>query len=476
MIQTFCAKFGKIKRFRPTSKGPVNLKGKLRGRPIDQFFSSVVLFGGLLLASTTSAKTFHINSDTLASADSELDVLRSAYYLRAIGRDSTTPAADPHDLNIQLQRHFDLVLAALVANGERSLDVALSRLQRSRGELWTDNERTAWRQRLAQHRALNILRLRIYQLRGQFPRNEHVSSRAVPIFVDKHDTACAVGHLMRESGWADAVAAIQRTNCFVYVTDVRNGPLVAWVLVSGLTQEEAALIQPSYSPQYTPPPFDTGLDVLTYGGSITKNGLLFDNFSFIAGELADPASFPQVPPTTNQVNLARHGATVGQGALQSFGSTEPVFDDWLYVGAQSSGDRIFDGDDTWGILYSYDIATTDPTDRLVAASLKSSFANFNIGPPGFETWIYPGGASGAPALAHFLLEDTLNAFGVRWLVDEDSASFAPQQKLTVVTAVKLEGPAMFSSIVHSFQIAPEPAAVTLGLLAIVGISVSRRRY
>lgn len=475
MIRRVCTEFGTIERLNQKAKELVNLQGKSCGGSMMQYFLSAMLLGGLLMASATSAKTFHINSDTVAPADSQLDVLRSAFYLRASGRDRAVPSAKPHDLNAQLRRHFDFVLAALVANGERSLDVSLKRLQRSRGELWTDDERTAWRQTLAQRRALNILRLRIYQLRGQFPQNEHTTSRAVPIFVDKHDTACAVGHLMRESGWGDAVAAIQRTNCFVYVTDVRDGPLVAWVLVSGLTQEEAALIQPSYGPQYRPPPFDTGLDELTQGGSIIKNGLRFDNFHFIAGELTTPDSFPQVPPKTNQVNLARHGVSVRKGAFQSFGSIDPVFDDWLYIGARELGDRIYDADNPWGILYSYDIATIDPTDRLVAASLNSSFANFNIGPPGLESWIYPGGATEAPALTHFVLDSTLGAFGVRWLVDEDSASFAPQQKLTVVTAVELAGPAVFSSIVHSFQVVPEPSVATLGLFALVRISVSRRR-
>jgi hypothetical protein len=148
----------------------------------------------------------------------------------------------------------------------------------------------------------------------------------VPIFVDNHDTACAVGHLMRESGWGDAVAAIERANNFVYVTDVRHGALVDWVLVSGLTQEEAALIQPSYYP----PLFDKRFHVLTQGGSITKNGLHYDNFHFIAGELLQPDDFPDVPPPINQVDLAGYGAASRQGVFQSIsGPIDPLFNDWL---------------------------------------------------------------------------------------------------------------------------------------------------
>ena len=61
---------------------------------------------------------------------------------------------------------------------------------------------------------------------------------------------------MRESGWGEAVDAIQDANNLVYVTDVHHGVLVDWVLISGLTKEEAALIQPGYEP----PLFDLTLD------------------------------------------------------------------------------------------------------------------------------------------------------------------------------------------------------------------------
>jgi uncharacterized protein YjbI with pentapeptide repeats len=57
---------------------------------------------------------------------------------------------------------------------------------------------------------------------------------------------------MRESGWSDAVDEIARHNNHVYVPDAHDGPLVHWVLQSGLTQEEAALIQPGYGPSCRP--------------------------------------------------------------------------------------------------------------------------------------------------------------------------------------------------------------------------------
>lgn len=133
----------------------------------------------------------------------------------------------------------------------RSLDVALDRLEQRREENWSDDERAVWKQRLAEERLANVRRLHRYQRRGLFPINQHVADRAAPVFVDNYDTACAVGHLMRESGWGEEVAAIQAENNLVYVTDVSDGPVVEWVAASGLTQEEAAIIQPAYG--ITPP-------------------------------------------------------------------------------------------------------------------------------------------------------------------------------------------------------------------------------
>jgi hypothetical protein len=420
----------------------------------------LVAFSTLIVGAcqTADARLFTLNSDAVSVAQSPTADLQSAFYLRGSGRDHAVPAVTSAALQTQLRRHFTLVLATLAANSERSLAVAVARLERARGESWTGAERSTWRNALALRRLENLRRLRLYQLRGRFPHNEHVADRAVPIFVDNHDTACAVGHLMRESGWNDAVAAIQRANNFVYVTDVRNGPLVDWVLVSGLTQEEAALIQPGYYP----PPFDVALDELTQGGSMTKNGLHFDNFHFIAGALTDPDSFPESPPPTNQVNLATFGAAVRQGVFHgtglSVGPIDPIHEDWLFVGARSDFYTIHPRNSPWGVLYSYDVAPVDPDDRLVGASLESFAANWNFlgnGVLDVETRIYAGGSTATPALADLALSDSEPG---GFFVGEDSASFAPQGKITVFTAAKLEGDAAFTSLVHSFERAPEPVS------------------
>jgi hypothetical protein len=400
------------------------------------------------------ARTFTLESDRSQTALPSPEVLRSAFYLRASGRDHELPPASAADRQRALRRHFDLVIAALIARSDQSLERALDRLETHRREAWSAADRAAWRQTLAARRASQIRRLRRYQIRSQFPLNEGQADHAVPIFVDAHDTACAVGHLMRQSGWGDAVASIQKANNFVYVTDVRDGPLVDWVLVSGLTQEEAALIQPSYSP----PLFDEGLDVLTQGGSITKNGLRFDNFHFIAGELTDPGSFPEVPPQVNQVDLSGHGAAVRQGAFLSLGGIiDPAFDDWLFVGARSEFYSIYPADDPWGVLYSFDVMPVDDQHRLGAASLESFYANYNFSNLGqgvlaIDASIYASGSTETPLAELSLSDDGLPGH----FVGADSSAFEPQQKLTVVTAVTIEGNAALTSLVHSFEMPEAP--------------------
>jgi hypothetical protein len=412
----------------------------------------------LLAASTLGARPAYARVVSMGAEtwpdSAPSSIVLSAFFLRGTHLDRSAFPTDDASRRRQLQRHFDVVLAALVANFDRSLDIALVRLERARGEHWSVRMRSAWRQTLAERRLVNMQRLRLYQLRGVFPQNEHVADRAVPVFVDNYNTACAVGHLMRQSGWSDEVAAIQHANNLVYVPDVHTGPLVDWVLISGLTQEEAALIQPSYFP----PIFDKTMDVLASGGSITRNGLHFDNFRFIAGELTHPDLFPQVPPPVNQVDLTHFGAAVRQGVFGGGFShiIDPIHDDWLFAGAISDNYTIYAPARPWGILFSYDVEPTDPDERLVAATLESFGANYNYlldGVLEIETEVYGIGPAEPPLLAHLALADTNP--GSSFFEGNDGATFAPQQTLSVVTAVKVSGEAAFTSLVHSFERAPE---------------------
>lgn len=113
--------------------------------------------------------------------------------------------------------------------------------------------RAAVRAGLAVARTRQIARLRAYRAAGRFPARRHPFGRPpahrileAPLFVDLDGNPCAVAYLMQRAGWAREVAAIAQATPGVHVEEVTSGPIVDWVLRSGLTQDEATLIQPDY--------------------------------------------------------------------------------------------------------------------------------------------------------------------------------------------------------------------------------------
>ena len=205
--------------------------------------------------------------------------LRSAYLVRAgvVNYDATDRS--PQGLERQLQRHFDVVIGLLLASTPHSIETALARLEMTDDHTWSKTERTDRREKLMSMRHLQLRRLAAYRDRGLFPLNEGQSVQPVPIFVDEHDAACAVGQLMRWSGWDEDVSSISHTNNFVYVPDVSRGPINEWILDSGLTIEEAALIQPAYDWMLYPPALpDDALRPLANDWSTVVGDLRFSNF------------------------------------------------------------------------------------------------------------------------------------------------------------------------------------------------------
>lgn len=88
-----------------------------------------------------------------------------------------------------------------------------------------------------------------YRAAGVFPHNHVRPGERVPVFVDPHGTPCAVGYLLLRSGEYELVEEIVRTHNLIRVPELRDDPRVStWLEARGLTLEEAALIQPSYSP------------------------------------------------------------------------------------------------------------------------------------------------------------------------------------------------------------------------------------
>lgn len=98
---------------------------------------------------------------------------------------------------------------------------------------------------LRANRTKNLDVLHSYTLAGKFPVNDEHMGRQ-PYFIDKFNTYCAVGYLMKESGGDDIAKDIERTQNSAYLKDIDHPRLMDWVKQSGLTIDELALIQPGY--------------------------------------------------------------------------------------------------------------------------------------------------------------------------------------------------------------------------------------
>lgn len=90
-------------------------------------------------------------------------------------------------------------------------------------------------------------RLRAYADAGQFPQN-HVLNYRNPVFIDKHNTACAVGHLMRESGNGALAQRIHDEMNLAFVHDITIADVATWGSEQGFSADELAWIQPGYPP------------------------------------------------------------------------------------------------------------------------------------------------------------------------------------------------------------------------------------
>jgi hypothetical protein len=87
--------------------------------------------------------------------------------------------------------------------------------------------------------------LKGYAAKGVFPRNLYHANRQ-PYFIDHLGTACAVGYLVIQTGYADYAQSIHNRNNYVYIMDIKDKELDEWANKYGFAKQELAWIQPSY--------------------------------------------------------------------------------------------------------------------------------------------------------------------------------------------------------------------------------------
>lgn len=103
-------------------------------------------------------------------------------------------------------------------------------------------DRTKLREELAAQRKINLERFHAYRVARVYPHNFYEEGKK-NVWKDRDDHLCAVATMMEKAGHHDLVERTARDQNFVRIADLASGPLIDWVLVSGLTQEEAVMIQ-----------------------------------------------------------------------------------------------------------------------------------------------------------------------------------------------------------------------------------------
>ncbi|MDH4474328.1 MAG: hypothetical protein QE487_17110 [Fluviicola sp.] len=121
-----------------------------------------------------------------------------------------------------IQAHLTSVLAILRANPGNDLD---KEQFRSRMQL--------------------ICLLDGYRLAGNFPMNYYRNER-IPVFIDEHNTHCAVGYLMQQTGHEVLARRIAAADNYVWVKDITDPEVPAWQHASGFSMDELKLIQGAY--------------------------------------------------------------------------------------------------------------------------------------------------------------------------------------------------------------------------------------
>jgi hypothetical protein len=106
----------------------------------------------------------------------------------------------------------------------------------------TTDHTEAWRALLMSRRATHIARLQAYADAGVFPKNTEFPGMT-NVFLDAEGRPCAMAALIQQSGDRALVAETARHNNHVRLVHVTDGPLLAWIVTSGLTQEEVAMVQ-----------------------------------------------------------------------------------------------------------------------------------------------------------------------------------------------------------------------------------------
>jgi hypothetical protein len=103
-------------------------------------------------------------------------------------------------------------------------------------------DRAQVRAALIANRRANLARFRAYYRAGKYPSNVYADG-LTNVWRDEDGRLCAAATIMKASGHGALVESIAEQNNFIKLADVTQGPVLDWILTSGLTQAELVAIQ-----------------------------------------------------------------------------------------------------------------------------------------------------------------------------------------------------------------------------------------
>jgi len=103
-------------------------------------------------------------------------------------------------------------------------------------------DRAALRVKLIANRATNVANFRAYVKRGVFPSNTYKHGK-LNVWIDAAGNMCAAATMINDWGLTSLVNRVGDQTNFIRLLDVRQGPLMDWMLTSGLTRAEIVAIQ-----------------------------------------------------------------------------------------------------------------------------------------------------------------------------------------------------------------------------------------
>lgn len=151
------------------------------------------------------------------------------------------------------------------------------------------------------NRANCLTILNQYWQAGLFPKNTNHTT-TIPYFIDVNNTACAVGHLIRETGYEELACRIANEMNNAYIFQMPYAEIPQWADKMGFTLNELKWIQPAYTPPLTITTQNTDATCSNNNGNITAT--VQENW--VGGSEVTPENVRWYNINNNTISLIGH--------------------------------------------------------------------------------------------------------------------------------------------------------------------------